>query len=65
MNVEKDISVEPMSEYEPPIENKKSDGVSLNLKAQAWEKLSRGRNDIHGVRPRDAKQLNKGCLHYR
>lgn len=57
--MEKDLFVEIVSRYAAILEDEKSDAVSLNLKAQTWDKLSTEYNSIHGVRPRDVKQLRK------
>lgn len=59
INVKKDIFVEPMGNCATVIHNKMSDAMSLNVKAQTWDKLGRERNDIDGVRPRGAQDLTE------
>lgn len=59
MNFKKVILVEPMSEYANVMQEKMPDTWPLTLKAQTWDKLSRERNDIHGVRPGEAKEFTK------
>nr|AHN53441.1 Myb/SANT-like DNA-binding domain [Nuttalliella namaqua] len=56
---EKNVLIELVGKYKTIIENKKSDAVSLNAKNKAWQKLSTEYNSVHGVRPRDVKQLRK------
>lgn len=56
---EKTRLIELVNKYRGTIENKRTDAVSLNAKASAWEHLAIEFSSMEGVRPRDVKQLKK------
>ncbi|KAL3215114.1 hypothetical protein MRX96_034237 [Rhipicephalus microplus] len=56
---EKDLVQDLVLNYKAVIQNKRTDAISLNAKAKAWEKLCTDFNSRPFVRPRDVKQLKK------
>ncbi|XP_075539175.1 uncharacterized protein LOC142573810 [Dermacentor variabilis] len=56
---EKDLFTELLQRYSNVIESKKTDAVSLNAKAKAWERLCTEYNSMPHVRRREVKQLKK------
>ncbi|XP_075550326.1 myb/SANT-like DNA-binding domain-containing protein 3 [Dermacentor variabilis] len=55
----KDLFTELLQRYSNVIESKKTDAVSLNAKAKAWERLCTEYNSMPHVRRREVKQLKK------
>ncbi|KAH6922346.1 hypothetical protein HPB50_013366 [Hyalomma asiaticum] len=56
---EKDLVQDLVLKHKTVIENKRTDAISINAKAKAWEKLCTEFNSRPFVRPRDVKQLKK------
>ncbi|XP_075740368.1 myb/SANT-like DNA-binding domain-containing protein 3 [Rhipicephalus microplus] len=56
---EKDLVQDLVLKYKAVIENKRTDAISINAKAKAWEKLCTDFNSRPFTRPRDVKQLKK------
>ncbi|KAL3222137.1 hypothetical protein MRX96_050076 [Rhipicephalus microplus] len=56
---EKNLVQDLVLKYKAVIENKRTDAISINAKAKAWEKLCTDFNSRPFVRPRDVKQLKK------
>lgn len=56
---DKEILINLVMKYKDVLESKKTDALSINKKKATWCKLSAEYNSIHGVRPRDVKQIRK------
>ncbi|KAH9372124.1 hypothetical protein HPB48_009327 [Haemaphysalis longicornis] len=57
---EKDLLIDLVDKHKHILECKKSDVYSAAHKNETWKKVADMYNAVHGVYPRDAKQLKKG-----